>query len=551
MFDTHTVESIERFVSAEITCRGHPGSSLSIIVDGKVAWAKGFGYAEVEKKEPAKPETVYRCASVTKPVITVGLLQLMEKDKFHLDDEANSYLDVKIQDVKGEEPTIRDLLTHRSGMPTRVPPIYMFDEDPLTMRGYIESAARAVRPRGEAWAYCNTAYMIAGYMIDLFSGKTYDKYVTENVLRPLEMRTSAFTLTPEIRAKLTQGYKRAGGPDKPLTPVTPYILGTMPEDPAGSLYSTVLDLANFVIMNMNGGTYKGRRILREETIEEMHRLQAPTGNSRSGMGLTWIHSIHDGHVMLNHTGGLPDFTNNVCFYPEEKVGVCWLSNLQDGSGWRPPAPTVLRIAHGDKPAFGAGLQTVPENWDNICGLYGDETHQLALAVRNGYLTLDNNVVLERVDDTRYRARGPSNDGYEVTMEYGKDGKTKSISWGTTYLARYLPEAPEIDADLELKGTWRGEYHDSSGFHTLELTVQDEDHGSIRDPQGETMVLENFKTAAGKVAGGFRYQLPKEYARWGTSDYADVSLELRAVGGELRGVLRSRGGATLVTLNKVS
>ncbi|MCW4050140.1 MAG: beta-lactamase family protein [Candidatus Bathyarchaeota archaeon] len=551
MLDSRVIENIDRFVEAELSCRSHSGSSVSIIRGGEVAWSKGFGYANVDEKEHAEAETVYRCASVTKPVVTVGLLQLMEKGKFSLDDEANSHLDVKIRDVQGDEPTIRDLLTHRSGMPTRVPPIYMLDEEPLTMKGYIESAARAVRPRGEAWAYCNTAYMIAGYLIELFSGKTYDKYVTEKVLQPLEMKSSTFTLTPEISGKLAQGYKRAGGPDKPLIPVSPYLLGTMPEDPAGSLYSTVLDLANFVIMNMNGGSFKGRRILKEETIEEMHRLQAPSGNSRSGMGLTWFYSIHDGHVMLSHTGGLPDFTNNVCFYPEKKAGVCWLSNLQDGSGWRPPSPTILRIVVEEKPRFSETLQTVPGNWDKICGVYGDETRQVALGMRNGFLTMNNMVLLERIDDARYIAHGPSNDGYEVTIDYGEDEQAKSISFGTTSLPRYTPEKPVIDTSLELEGTWKGEYYNSSGFHTLELNIKDETHGTVRDPQEESMVLDEFKATEGKVTGAFKYIFPKEFARWGTSDYTDVILELTAVSGQLKGVLRSRGMATRITLERTN
>jgi len=551
MLDNHLIENIERFVEAELACRKHPGSSLSVIQDGGVAWAKGFGHAHIDKKVRAKPETVYRCASVTKPVVTVGLLRLMEKDMFDLDDEVNSHLDVEIRDVQGEEPTIRDLLTHRSGMPTRVPPIYLMDEEPLTMRAYIESEARTVRPRGEKWAYCNTAYMIAGYLIELFSGMTYDRFVTENVLEPLEMKSSAFTLTPEIRGNLAQGYKRAGGPDKPLIPFSPYILGTMPEDPAGSLYSTVLDLANFVIMNMGGGRFKGRRILKEETVKEMHRLQAPSGNSRSGMGLTWFYSIHDGHVMLSHTGGLPDYTNNVCFYPAEGVGVCWLSNLQDGSGWRPPSPTVLRMALGEKPTFGAGFQMVPINWDRICGVYGDETRQTMLGVRNGYLIMDNAVLLERIDDTRYMAHGPSNDGYELTLEYDEDGQAKSISFGTTTLSRYTPETPKVDSGLELKGIWTGEYYNSSGFHTLELTIEDEAHGKVREIGGETMGFDELKAAAGKITGVFRYSRPKEYARWGTSDYDDVSLELNAVNGMLKGVLRVQGMATRITLEKTS
>ncbi len=550
MLNEEAIMAVERFVDAELSCRKHPGSSLSVIRDGEVVWAKGFGYADVDKKKRAEPETVYRCASVTKPVVTVGLLQLMEKGRFDLDDKVNSHLDVNIRDVQGEEPTIRDLLTHRSGMPTRVPPIYLMDEEPMTMRGYLESAARAVRPRGEKWAYCNTAYMIAGRLIELFSGKTYDRYVAESVLEPLEMTSSAFTLTPEIRGSLAQGYKRAGGPDEPLIPVEPYILGTMPEDPAGSLYSTVLDLANFLIMNMGGGSFKGRRILREETVKEMHRLQAPSGGSRSGMALTWFYSIHDGRVMLNHTGGLPDYTNNVCFYPAEGVGVCWLSNLQDGSGWRPPSPTVLRMVVGEKPVFGTGLQTVPGNWEEICGVYGDEARQTVLAVRNGYLAMDDVVLLERIDDTKYVAHGPSYDGYEVTFEYGADGQATCFSIGTTTLPRYTPEAPKIDKDMELSGAWRGEYYDSSGFHDFELAIEDEATATVKGPRGESVTPSEFEAKNGEVAAVFRYRIPEEYARWGTKEHAEVRIELYAHEDKLKGLLCVGDSKTVVELEKI-
>ncbi len=419
------------------------------------------------------------------------------------------------------------------------------------MKGYIESAARAVKPRGEAWAYCNTAYMIAGYLIELFTGKPYDEYVTEKVLKPLEMNLSTFTLTPEIQDKLAQGYKRAGGSEKPLIPVPSYLLGTMPEDPAGSMYSTVLDLANFVIMNMNGGSFKGRRVLKEDTINEMHTLQAPSGNSRSGMGLTWFYNIHDEHVMLNHTGGLPDFTNNICFYPDQKVGVCWLSNLQDGSGWRPPSPMVLRIILEEKPTYVEGFQKVPVNWDKICGVYGDETRQVTLGIRNGYITIDNMVLLERVDDRHYVAHGPSNDGYELTIEYGTDGQAKSINFGTTSLPRYIPVVLDIDKSLELEGKWNGEYYNSSGFHTVELDIKDEANGTIRELQGETMALDNFNAKDGKVTGEYRFIFSKEYARWGTRNYIDVSFELSAVNGQLKGILKSPLSSIPITLKRVS
>ncbi|MCK4583475.1 hypothetical protein KAU18_09195, partial [Candidatus Bathyarchaeota archaeon] len=174
-----------------------------------------------------------------------------------------------------------------------------------------------------------------------------------------------------------------------------------------------------------------------------------------------------------------------------------------------------------------------------------------LGVRNGYLIMDNAVLLERIDYTRYLAHGPSNDGYELTLEYDEDGQAKSISFGTTTLLRYTPETPKVDSGLELKGIWTGEYYDASGFHTLELTIEDEAHGTVKEIGGETMSVDELKAAAGKITGVFRYSRPKEYARWGTSDYYDVSLELNAINGMLKGVLRVRGMATLITLEKTS
>jgi CubicO group peptidase (beta-lactamase class C family) len=546
MLEKHIIENINRFVKAELGSRGHPGSSLSVIQEESIVWSKGFGYANITEKKEAKEDTIYRCASVTKPVVTVGILQLMEKGKFNLDDEANSHLDVKIRDVQGDEPTIRDLLTHSSGMPTRVPPIYTFDEKPLTMKEYIGSAARAVKPRGESWAYCNTGYMIVGYLIELFTGITYDEYIIKNVLEPLEMNSSTFTYKQEINDRLAQGYKREGGPSKSLTPVAPYILGTKPEDPAGSMYSTVLDLANFVIMNMNGGSFKGKRVLKEDTISEMQKLQSTQGTARSGMGLTWFYNIHDGHVMLNHTGGLPDFTNNVCFYPEQKVGVCWLSNLQDGSGWRPPSPTVLRLVLNEKPRFGTSFQKVPNNWEKICGVYGDETRQVMLGIQNGYITL-NNGLLEKIDDTHFIVHGPSNDGNELAIEYRDDGYSESIIIGTTIMNRYTRIIPEIDKDLKLQGKWVGEYYNSSGFHTLELDIKNNEKTTLCELHGDLMNLKNFKAEKGKISGSFRYLLPKEYARWGTKDHIDINLELVATEGQLKGLIKSYQSSIPITL----
>lgn len=542
-------ELLERFISAELTGRRHPGSSVSLIKGKDVVWSRGFGYSNIKEKTPVTPDTVFGCASVTKPVVTVGFLQLMEKGKFILDDRVNTHLDVKIKDIKGEEPTIRDLLTHYSGMPTRVPPLYLLGEQPLNMRVYLEAAARMVRPRGETWAYCNTAFTIIGYLIRTFTDQNYDVYLKKHVLEPLEMNSSDFELTSLIINKLAQGYKRAGGSEKPLIPNSKYILGMEPADPAGSLYSSVLDLAKFVAMNMNGGLYNGKRILREETLNEMQKLQAPTGNSQSGMGLAWFRTIHDGHVMLYHTGGLPDFTNHVCFYPEEKIGVCWLSNLQDGSGWRPPAPTALRIASGESSNIRPILQSIPSNWKNIIGVYGDNTRLTNLRVINGFLTFNEILFLERIDDYRYIVHGPVNDGEELTLEYGEDGCVTQINLGTSFYRRFKPETIRVDISADLIGTWVGEYHDAYGFHKFELRIINSKNATATNPRGEFVEITAFQAELGQVKGNSSFRIPTEYARWGTQDFMEVRIDLKAVNGKLVGLLKAEDNISNLELEK--
>ena len=547
--DASSIEKLERFISAELGSRGHPGSSASVIAGDELVWAKGFGYSDVENGVQASPETVYGCASVSKTVVTFGFLHLMERGKFSLDDPVNDHLDAKIRTEFEEEPVIRDLLTHYTGMPTRVPPLFHNRKEALTIKAFIEEAARTVRPPRTTWAYCNTGYSIVGHLMELFTGMSYDEYVKRNILEPLEMNSSDFDHTPVVMEKLARGYKRAGGPDKPLIPNEPYVLGSLPQDPAGSLYSTVLDLANFVVANLNGGAFKGRRILREETVEEMHRLQMSPGESRSGMALTWFRNIHDGRVMLSHTGGLPDYTNHVALYPEAGIGVCWLSNLQDGSGWRPPAPTALRILAGDDAPFNSKrVQTVPENWRSLIGIYGDETSQLHVRVQNGYLMLGD-LYLERVDESRYTVHGLRNDGYELTFEYDETGKAKQLDLGTSFFGRYVAEETEIDAEADLIGAWMGEFHNSYGFHTLKLEIGDSGKASLMDEKGKVIEIVGFTAESGVVKGSGVFEIPPEYARWGLLQEVEVNFELKATDGQLKGLLRSPGGAIPITFER--
>ena len=530
-------DELKRFVSAEMASRKHPGSSVSVVEGDEMVWAKGFGYSNLQGGERATPETVYRCASITKPVITTGFLQLYEEGRFGLDDPANDHLDVKIKTAFSEQPTIRNLLTHYSGMPVRVGPIVQSEDETIPLREYVRTAARTIRPPGERWEYCNTAFNIIGYLFEVFTGQPYDAYCREHILKPLEMHSSDFEVTPRLKGALAQGYHRKGGPDGEIEPAISYIDGTRPAHPSGSLLSTVKDLANFTIAHLNGGVFKGRRILKPETVDEMHRLQASTGNSRSGMGLSWFRTIHYGEVMLSHTGSVPGFTNHLAFYPDLKLGVCWLSNLNDRSSWRPPAPNALRTLLGERPAGPRALQPVPDEWEKLIGAYGTPEGQVTVAVKNGYLQFEvgGTGYLERMDGNRFLVHGTLSDGYEVTFEYGEDGYARQFDLRTEVHPRYIAKAPDIREDAELIGSWAGEYAHTYGIFTLELDIVSPDRATATDMSGERIPLSDFHAERGRVAGSCTILVPRGYADWGPSE-VQAKLELVAVNGRLEGLL---------------
>ena len=547
-------EQLQRFVCAELESRNHPGSSVAVVKGGKTIWVWGFGYSNIEKRTRAAAETAYRCASVTKPVLATGFLQLMERGKFNLDDPVNRHLEEKIQTRFEKKPTIRDLLTHYSGMPTRVPPIYYDEREAPTLGEYVSKAARTVQPPGRSYAYCNTAFAIIGHLIELFSGKKYDEYVKENVLKPLDMDSSGFSLTKTIEGSLAQGYERNGNREDHARPVKPYILGTVPQDPAGSLFSTVADLSKFLIAHMNGGVHKGRRVLKANTVREMHKLQVSSGNSRSGMALSWFRNMHNGHVMLSHTGSVPGFTNHVAFYPDTKIGVCWLSNLNDGTAWRPPAPTALRIIAKESPLNPNAIQTVPEEWKKLVGTYGGVGQQATVTVENGYLILrgmDAELYLEKVGKMKYRVHGTHYDGYELTFEGDEKGNIHRLDIENQVIPRHVEEPLTINETADLTGSWRGEYVHPYGFFSLDLNIEGTTQATATDMEGTKQHLTDFKAEKGRITGTYRLAPPRDYAGWGAGELS-VNLELAAVDDELRGrmMFSSRGGVSKLTISVV-
>jgi len=530
-------EEVERFLVEEMNRKGVPGFSAVIVRDKDIVWAKGFGYADKERKVPATPDTVFRVASVSKPVIATGLMKLAEEGLVGLDAPVNSVMEgVKIRTEFPEEPTVRNILTHTSGLPVHVDPTFFSMEETMPLAELIRSSAITVQPPNRELVYSNTAFNIVGYLVGQLSGKLYPEYMEEALFRPLEMNMSAFQQSKKIRDHMARPYARKK--NGPIEPVGPWYGGSHPEKPCGSLFTTANDLSHFLIAHMNGGVYKDKKVLKKSTVREMHRLQAAAGASRSGYGIAWKRTMHHGKPMLSHTGGNLGWTAHVCFYPGERLGIIILCNLNDNSAWRPPAREALHIASGGSLYFDpqtTARKRIPKRWRLYEGEYAHGFMRANVSVQEGNLVLERGgakAVLEEQSRTRYMVHGGGADGLELTFEVDESGAMKQIDVDTETYQPYVEDTQPVDEKASLLGRWVGSYVHPHGYFKMALNVE-RDRASVSDMLGNMVPLHSVKAEKGRLEGEATFKALPGYVGWGASEF-QVRLALAARGRGLEG-----------------
>ncbi len=271
---------------------------------------EAVGRRDVEADLPMKPDTVFRIASMTKPITAIAVMILVEEGKLELDDPVAKHLpdfngqmmlgyrqgDAYIARRAARPITLRDLLTHTSGLPDGpLPDSAERDAKPSTTLA--ESSANYGRRRlsfepGSKWSYSNAGINTLGRVIEVASGMSYESFLKTRIFDPLGMVDTTFYPSPDQMKRLAMTYARDGGELQPVasSKVAPKA-GERPPSPAGGLYSTAPDLAKVYRMMLTRGTFEGRRILSESAVAEMTRLQ--TGDLKCGFvdgmgfGLGW------------------------------------------------------------------------------------------------------------------------------------------------------------------------------------------------------------------------------------------------------------------------
>jgi serine beta-lactamase-like protein LACTB len=311
---------LEKFIAAEVEEKKFPALSIALVDDQKIVWAKGFGFQDRDRKQPATAETVYRVGSVSKLFTDVAIMQLVEKGKLDLDAPITKYLpDFKPITKPEHKPiTLRMLMAHHSGL-IREPPVgNYFDPTEPSLDKTIASlnGIELVYAPNEREKYSNAAIALVGYTLQKTQGEKFSSYVRKHVLEPLGMNSSAFELTPALQKNRAEAVMWTYFGRE--FPAPTFELG---EAPAGCMYATVLDLARFQSCLFAAGKSGGNQLLEPKTIQEMCRPQFAKGEGERGFGLGFMVGELDGKKRIGHGGAIYGFATEFAALPSEKLGV--------------------------------------------------------------------------------------------------------------------------------------------------------------------------------------------------------------------------------------
>jgi CubicO group peptidase (beta-lactamase class C family) len=311
------------------------GATVAVVKDGKLLFAKGYGYSDYEQKKPVSAEeTLFRPGSVSKLFTWTAVMQMVEQGKLDLDRDVNDYIDYKIPEAFGKPITLKNILTHTPGFEEQIKDLIRTGSESPNLGEYLKThiPARIYAP-GTVPAYSNYGAALAGYVVERVSGIPFNQYVEENIFKPLGMTHSTFAqpLPVELAPSMSNGYKLASEGPKPFEVVVPA--------PAGSLSSTATDMARFMMAHLQDGQLGDARILLPETARLMHSRLFALDEAANGMCYGFYEESRNGHRIIGHGGDTVSFHSDLHLIPDASVGF-FVSHNSQGRG-NPLPRTIL------------------------------------------------------------------------------------------------------------------------------------------------------------------------------------------------------------------
>lgn len=315
-----------------------PGAVVMVVKNNKIIYRKAFGLADTEQNIPMQPEMLFRIGSMTKQFTAIAILQLVEEGKIGLQDSIQKY--IKDFPSKGYTITIENLLTHTSGIKDYLSEISNPSKQKETYTSkdgvdYIKDAPLNFKP-GSNFRYSNSDYYLLGYIIEMVTGETYEKYLQENVLDKAGLKNTFYIGSKNNIPDMAQGYSKFDDKTERaiLQPVD--ILYS-----AGGLISNVDDIYKWYKALYN------LQLVKKETLEKATTPFKFSDGTFSQYGYGWFIKSLDGSKTIEHSGSTDGFQSDEIYIPDENVFVVALYNCYETNmDWQLLTNDIARVALG-------------------------------------------------------------------------------------------------------------------------------------------------------------------------------------------------------------
>ncbi len=447
---------LEIWVDAQQEYRHIPGISIGLIYDQELVYTRSFGFADIEEQTPLSEDFPFRIASITKTFTATALMQLRDAGKLRLDDPVNMYLPwFNISQRFPDQPaiTIRQLLTHTSGLPREADFPYWTDHKFPSMEQIKTTLANqeTIYPPATQIKYSNLGMSLAGEIVAVVSGQSYEEYIRTHIFEPLGMSGSSVIPDSAYQQLLVTPYShRLEG----ITHKVEEYTDTKGIASAASIASTVRDLANYVSLQFREDDNTPEAVLKGSSLQEMQRVQFLRPSWSSGWGLGWAVWQRNGKTVNGHGGWVGGNRTQIMFIPEEKVGVIVLTNADDGE----PSFLARHILDYMGPLILAEYAQTTESlsefdisWKKYTGTYVEPgPYYTEVLIRAKHLVMstlsyppEDNPGSEIIElapegEDTFRMVGDNGNGELVIFETNAKGRIYQVKVGSNYI---YPQGP--------------------------------------------------------------------------------------------------------------
>lgn len=354
-----------------------PGFAVAVVSKGRVIYLQGFGMADVEKKIPITPDTLFDLASVSKQFCAVSILQLAEKGLVSLDDPMTKYFPDFPE--YASHITVRNLLNHTSGLvdymdllvdtgkieeyegrPSSLPPA-KYEPTAAEVVSLLSAQKKPLFAAGEKWEYSNSAYVVLGQLVEKVSGMRYAEYLKQNIFGPAGMsRTLLYDERKQAFTNRARSY-REGRTPRTYEEMDYTALNLIYGD--GNVNSTVTDMAKWLLALSSG------KMLQPASFQELLKPASLNNGTNTGYSLGFYSGSVMGLQRISHTGGWVGFRNAMIFFPTEELGVVLLSNSLDFDERNPLVYRICKLLLGDKLVLPESIHLRPSVLKSFPGKY--------------------------------------------------------------------------------------------------------------------------------------------------------------------------------------